>query len=326
MTDPAALAAGWLHENCIVPLLWHADMMQWEDTAYGWILFALYGVAQLAATLAICAPLERLRPLEHWPSRRGIGTDILYTLLSRIGLMPLLNFVLFYQAQTWLSGILTDNGYVPPTLERWFPALLGKPLLTFAIYVLLLDFADYWRHRLSHRFHRWYALHAVHHAQEKLTFWSDDRNHLLDDTISYCWFLAVGLAIGIPPMQFPLAILLLRFLESLSHANARLSFGWLGERLLVSPRFHRAHHGILAAGERSCNYGAIFPFWDMLFRTADFSKTFAKTGDPEAPRAMAEGGWLLQQIAGLKTLISKKESSFLKEISKELSSVGKVAP
>ena len=72
-------------------------------------------------------------------------------------------------------------------------------------------------------------------------------------------------------MQFPLLVLVLRFIESLSHANARLSFGWLGERLLISPRFHRAHHGVLAAGRRSCNYGAVLPWWDMLFGTADFS-------------------------------------------------------
>ena len=81
----------------------------------------------------------------------------------------------------------------------------------------------------------------------------------------------IALAIGVPPMQFPLLVLVLRFLESLSHANARVSFGWLGERLLISPRFHRAHHGVLAAGQRSCNYGAVLPWWDMLFGTADFS-------------------------------------------------------
>ena len=76
--------------------------------------------------------------------------------------------------------------------------------------------------------------------------------------------MAIGLLIGIPPLQFPLLVLMLRFLESLSHANARVSFGRIGDRLLISPRFHRAHHGVLAAGQRSANYGAILPWWDML--------------------------------------------------------------
>ncbi|MGH7108553.1 MAG: sterol desaturase family protein, partial [Acetobacteraceae bacterium] len=144
-------------------------------------------------------------------------------------------------------------------------------------------------------------LHALHHAQRQMTFWSDDRNHLLDDLVSGLWFGLIALLIGISPFQFPLLVLLLRFIESLSHANTRVSFGWLGERLIVSPRFHRAHHALPAAGRKSCNYGAIFPWWDMLFRTADFSPEFGRTGDDEAPEALATGGYLAQQVAGLKS-------------------------
>ena len=234
----------------LLPLLYALGLMQWEDISFGWALFAVYGAAQVALTYAVCVPLERWRPVERWPDARAVTVDILYTLISRVGLLPLVTFVLFYKVQVALNGLLADQGWVPPTLERLFPFLLGQPVLTFCIYVVILDFADYWRHRLSHVFDWWYSLHALHHAQRQMTFWSDDRNHLLDEIIAFVWFTAVALLIGIPPMQFPLLVLLLRLLESLSHANARLSFGWLGERLLVSPRFHRAHHGTTAAGRR----------------------------------------------------------------------------
>jgi sterol desaturase/sphingolipid hydroxylase (fatty acid hydroxylase superfamily) len=269
------------------------------------VLFALYGVAQVALMLALCWPMERFRRLETWPDTRAVTVDVFYTLLNRIGVMPLVTFVLFYQLQVWLNGFLTDHGYVPPTLEGFFPALMGKPALTFCIYVLILDCADYWRHRLSHRFDWWYALHAVHHAQRQMTFWADDRNHVLDDIISFTWFLALGLLIGIPPMQFPLIMLLLRLLESMSHANARVNFGAVGERLLVSPRFHRAHHGMLAAGQHSCNYGALLPWWDMIFGTADFSRAYAETGDPTAAPEMANGTWWQQQVAGFRRLLRR---------------------
>jgi sterol desaturase/sphingolipid hydroxylase (fatty acid hydroxylase superfamily) len=312
MVDPFAAAAGWLHENCLLPLLYHLGMMEWDDIGYGWVLFALYGVAQVLLMLAICWPMERWRRLETWPSKQAVSVDIFYTLLNRIGVMPLVTFVLFYQLQVWLNGFLTDHGYVPPTLEGLFPWLMGRQFLTFVIYVLILDGADYWRHRLAHSFDWWYGLHAVHHAQRQMTFWSDDRNHVLDDLIAFAWFLALGLLIGIPPMQFPLIILLLRFLESMSHANARVHFGWLGERLLISPRFHRAHHGIAAAGQRSVNYGAILPAWDMLFGTADFSRSYPQTGDPTAEAAMVDGSWGQQQLAGLRRLVhaeGKQESA-----------------
>lgn len=302
MIDPFNLAAGWLQENALLPLLYQLELMQWEDVSFGWALFACYGVAQVLLTLAVCMPLERWRPVERWPDHGAVWVDVFYTLLSRIGVLPLITFVMFYTLQVALNGWLTDHGYIPPTLERLFPILVGHPVATFLCYAIILDFAEYWRHRLSHRFAWWWALHSLHHAQRQMTFWSDDRNHLVDEIIGTVWFMAIGLLIGIPPLQFPLLVLLLRFLESLSHANARVSFGRIGDRLLISPRFHRAHHGVLAAGQRSVNYGAILPWWDMMFGTADFDRAYVRTGDPGAEEALATGTWWQQQVAGLRRM------------------------
>jgi sterol desaturase/sphingolipid hydroxylase (fatty acid hydroxylase superfamily) len=297
--------ASWIEQVAVLPVMYRFGLMRWEELSFGWTLVAVYGLAQVLLSLAVCLPLERRFPVERWESSKPIWTDIAYTLLARVGILPVMTFVLFYQAQVVLDGFLADHGYVPPMLETMFPPLFGHPVLTFFLYALILDFADYWRHRLSHRFRIWYALHAVHHAQRQMSFWSDDRNHLLDEGISFVWFMLVGLLIGIPPLQFPLLVLMLRFVESFSHANIRLSFGRIGERLLVSPRFHRAHHGVLASGQRSCNYGAVFPYWDMLLGTADFERHFPATGDDGAPEAMASGGYFAQQWAGLKFLINR---------------------
>jgi sterol desaturase/sphingolipid hydroxylase (fatty acid hydroxylase superfamily) len=302
MQDPFDLTAGWLEEHLLIPILYQLGLMSWEDVAYNWALFALYGVAQVVLTLAICWPLERWRPVERWPNQDAVGTDIVYTLLNRIGVLPLVTYVLFYRMQVSLTGWMTDHDWVPPTLEGLFPRLLSHPVLTFVLYAVILDFADFVRHYLAHQFRWWYALHSLHHAQRQMTFWSDDRNHVLDDVNAFVWLTIVSLAIGVPPMQFPLLVLLLRFLESLSHANVRLSFGWLGERLLISPRFHRLHHGIRGAGRQSCNYGAVLPWWDMLFGTADFAGEYLKTGDPSAEETMHSGTWAQQQLAGLRRL------------------------
>jgi sterol desaturase/sphingolipid hydroxylase (fatty acid hydroxylase superfamily) len=302
MADPFDLIAGWLHETIVIPILYALGLMRWEELAQGWVLFAVYGLVQVMLTLAICLPLEKWRPVERWPDNNAVAVDIFYTVLSRVGVLPLVTFVLFYKVQVALNGWITDHGWIPPTLEGLIPALIGHSLLTFALYAVILDCADYWRHRVSHRVRWWWALHSVHHAQRQMTFWSDDRNHLLDDLIAFVWFGMIALAIGVPPLQFPMLVLVLRFVESLSHANARVSFGTVGERLLISPRFHRAHHGVLAHGRRSCNYGAVFPWWDMLFGTADFSPDYVPTGDPTAEEALASGSWLAQQRSGLRRL------------------------
>ena len=136
-----------------------------------------------------------------------------------------------------------------------------------------------------------------------MTFWTDDRNHVLDDVIAALWIGLIAVAIGVPPAQFPIIMLVLRLAESLSHANARIDFGWLGERLVVSPRFHRLHHGVLSIGAAGKNYAVLLPVWDWMFGTADFDRgRYPRTGDPTAPESLASGGWLRQQIDGTKRL------------------------
>jgi sterol desaturase/sphingolipid hydroxylase (fatty acid hydroxylase superfamily) len=292
--------AGDIDQYAILPILYHFSWMAWEELSFDWALVCVYGLFAVIITYAVCWPLEAWRPVEHWPSKKAVAVDIFYTILNRVGVVPIVSFLLFYQVQVLFTGTLVDNGFIPPTLETLIPALFGHPLLTFLIYALILDFTDYWRHRLSHSFRAWYALHALHHAQRQMSFWSDDRNHIFDDLISFLWFFVIGLAIGIPPLQFPLLILLLKFMESLSHANAKISFGAIGERLLISPKFHRRHHAIAAAGRTSCNFGAVFPYWDIIHRTADFSEGYLPTGDAKAPESLATGTYLQQQLTGAK--------------------------
>ncbi len=293
-----SILAGRMDQYAVLPILYHFHWMEWDDLSFSWCLICIYGLFAVILTYAICWPLEAWRPVERWPSRKAVLVDIFYTMLNRVGIIPIISFLLFYQVQSWFTGTLVDAGFIPPTLDQLIPALFGHPLITFLAYALILDFADYWRHRLSHLFGAWYALHALHHAQRQMSFWSDDRNHFFDDCISFLWFFAIGLAIGIPPLQFPLLILLLRFIESFSHANIKLSFGPL-EWLLVSPRFHRLHHAQRAAGRQSCNYGGVFPLWDIIFRTADFSPHWLPTGDARAPEALATGSYLAQQVTGV---------------------------
>ena len=41
MGDPFDLAAGWLQEHLLIPLLYALGLMRWEDVSYGWALFAV---------------------------------------------------------------------------------------------------------------------------------------------------------------------------------------------------------------------------------------------------------------------------------------------
>ena len=104
-------AAGWLQETLLLPLLFQLGLVQWEDISFGWALFAIYGAAQVLVTFAVCVPLEHWRPVERWPDAKAVVVDVLYTFISRVGLLPLITFVLFFKLQVELNGFLTDMGW-----------------------------------------------------------------------------------------------------------------------------------------------------------------------------------------------------------------------
>ena len=80
-------------------------------------------------------------------------------------------------------------------------------------------------------------------------------------------------------------IALSQFIQSWQHANIKVHLG-SAKYLLVSPIFHRMHHAVGYGHEAigkpgvlgGCNFGILFPWWDMLLGTAIFTKEVYPTG------------------------------------------------
>jgi sterol desaturase/sphingolipid hydroxylase (fatty acid hydroxylase superfamily) len=296
----------WIFEALVQPLFFQFGLMTYVELAYEGVEIFLIGLIEIGLMYALLRPLEAWRPAEVWHDRRAVRVDVLYTFLNRLGIAPLAVFLLLQPLVDTVDGTLRLQGYIPPSLEELLPWLADHPLVSFFIYLAILDLAEYWRHRLSHRFNWWWALHAVHHSQRQLSLWSDRRNHILDDLLGDLWMVLVALLIGVPPGQFIGIVVVTRFIESLSHTNVRLSFGGLGDRLLVSPAFHRMHHGIGVGHEgraMGCNFAPLFPLWDMLFGTADFRRVFPATGIRDQLQGVDYGkGIIAQHVLGVKNL------------------------
>ena len=132
-----------------------------------------------------------------------------------------------------------------------------------------------------------------------MTVWSDNRNHLLDDVIHDAIIVLVAQLIGVAPGQFVAIVALTQLSESFQHANVRIWFGQLGERLWISPRFHRRHHAIGIGHEPMApvrnkkvhgnNFGVLLPWWDILFGTANFDLRYDPTGIRDQVQANAKG-------------------------------------
>jgi sterol desaturase/sphingolipid hydroxylase (fatty acid hydroxylase superfamily) len=279
--DGVGRAQTWLFEAVVQPALYRLDLAGLSEPAYESLEWLIWGALEIALLYAILRPLEARFPAERWGDREQVGIDVLYTLLHRLGVVPLAFFFLLTPVIDSAQEALRMAGFRTYNLEDVLPWLAASPLAAFCLYLVVLDLANYWRHRLQHWFEWWWSLHALHHSQRQMSFWTDNRNHLLDDLIGSLWFAGIALAIGVPPGQFLLLVIATRMIESFSHANVRVRFGALGERLLVSPRYHRRHHAIGFGHEgptRGCNFAVLFPVWDVIFGTADFTRSFDPTG------------------------------------------------
>jgi sterol desaturase/sphingolipid hydroxylase (fatty acid hydroxylase superfamily) len=314
ITETFGAAQQWLFENAIQPLMFHLQLAQFlEDgyTATGWLLV---GLLQIAVLLLVIAPLERWKPVEPVQDRAEVRTDVLYTLIHRLGLFRVALFFTVEPLFDDLFGMLRVAGIGTVHIDQFWPAITELPWLSFALYLVVFDFADYWIHRGQHQFEWWWRLHALHHSQRQMTMWTDNRNHLLDDLVRDSLLVILGQLIGVGPGQFVAIVAITQLSESLQHANLKLWFGRVGERLWISPRFHRLHHSIGIGHESDGkgtlgghNFGVLLPWWDMIFRTASFEQRYDPTGirdQVEQGRDYGRGFWR-QQWLGVKRLFGR---------------------
>jgi sterol desaturase/sphingolipid hydroxylase (fatty acid hydroxylase superfamily) len=309
-----AIAQQELFEAVVQPAMFALGLANLLDDGFdatGWLLV---GLLQLVVLVAVIGPLQRWRPVEVVTDRATVRVDMLYTAIHRLGLFRL---ALFFSVTPWFDaffGALRVAGWETFHLDAVWPGVTDQPVPSLVIYLLAIDLCNYWMHRGQHQFEWWWRLHSLHHSQRQMTMWSDNRNHLLDDLLRDCVMVFVAQLIGIAPGQFVAIVAFTQLSENFQHANLKLWFGRVGERLWVSPRFHRLHHSIgtghESAGRQTlggANFGVLLPWWDMLFGTANFEQRFDPTGvrdQVEQARDYGRGFWS-QQWQGIKRLAGR---------------------
>ena len=222
---------GWLFEAIVQPVVFLLGFGEYTEEAFEGTEWFMIGVCELALLFAILRPLEALWPVQKITDAGARWNDFIYTVIHRIGLFSVLIFFTLDPLMDYLTGLLRLDNIHPVNLETFWPDI--SPIASFMLYFVVLDFFDYWYHRASHQFNWWWGLHSLHHSQQNMNLWSDNRNHLLDDVLRDIYMALIALGIGVQPAQYMLLVSLSRILESVQHANIRLHFGRIGECLLV---------------------------------------------------------------------------------------------
>ena len=140
--------------------------------------------------------------------------------------------------------------------------------LQLAITILITDLWMYTWHRLNHRVRFLWQFHSFHHKDTKMNSTTALRFHIVELFLSYPGKALVCFVFGIG--YVPLLIYEIAFFIAvvIHHSNMYINprADALYRSLFASPLMHRIHHSIKFE-ETDSNFGALFSFWDRLFKS-----------------------------------------------------------
>lgn len=113
----------WLFETFVGPLLFWMGEMAWYEPGYNAVEFVMLGVVQIAAIALAMRFFEKRWPLEREGDDRLISVDRVYTVLNKLGIIPLAIFIVTYPLTQEIELLMRAWGIAPPRLERLLPWL-----------------------------------------------------------------------------------------------------------------------------------------------------------------------------------------------------------
>lgn len=171
---------------------------------------------------------------------------------------------------TGLIALLFDHGFsfLSYPLLQWISGHslfdIERSPFYFVCLFLVLDFTEYWFHRLSHRVPVMWTAHKVHHQSTVFNLSVGLRTSVLIPFFNIGFYAVIPL-LGFDPADLLLFIVAQGIYQLFIHTEAVKKLGYL-DLILVTPSVHRVHHGVNEE-YLDKNFGKIFVIWDHLFGT-----------------------------------------------------------
>lgn len=227
-----------------------------------------------ASIFVILAAVELLAPrLERYEMRGALKSRRWITNLAMVVLSSVALRIIFPAAAVGTAIWAESNGLglLPMT---------GMPLwLMGLIAFVVLDFAVWLEHVVSHKWPWLWRIHRMHHADTGFDLTTALRFHPLEIVLSMLWKAAIIIALGAPPVAVLIFEIVLNGAAMFNHANIKLpkTIDALLRLIVVTPDMHRIHHSS-DPRETDTNYGFNLAIWDRLFSTYTQTPRLGDTG------------------------------------------------
>jgi sterol desaturase/sphingolipid hydroxylase (fatty acid hydroxylase superfamily) len=163
-----------------------------------------------------------------------------------------------------IAGVTTGEEAKAGQYHGFGPVAAQPAWLQALEIYLLIDFLDYWLHRLFHA-GAWWPFHAVHHSSEDLDWLSAVRVHPVNEAVNKIAPAVPMLFLGFDPTVTVGVTGFLTFYAIFLHADVDWDFGPL-RSVIATPVFHRWHHSKDPQAIDK-NFAGLLPLWDILFGT-----------------------------------------------------------
>jgi sterol desaturase/sphingolipid hydroxylase (fatty acid hydroxylase superfamily) len=229
------------------------------------LLYILVGAGLLNGTAVFLLSWSE----RHWPANFAMRKEQQVTEALRENAFKVIGLTYLSAAIAWFLG-------------KWLHGVSGMALLPEREWIVfqaigalfIIDFWDYWAHRLQHRWNWLWARHAIHHSVKEFSLFGAAKISWLDTPfVVFPGFLMLG-AIGVGPIASAVTMIAWFALTTMLHANADLSLGML-DAVIQVPAVHHRHHEI--GFENAVAFGGVFCFFDSWFGTGTRRGDFAKT-------------------------------------------------
>ncbi len=153
----------------------------------------------------------------------------------------------------------------PYLVEQLAVTEIKATWLVWLVAFVVMDFAGYWNHRLSHKINIFWNQHVIHHSSEEFNLACALRQPI-SNLIGYFSILLLPAALlGVPYEVIAILAPVHLFAQFWYHTQHIGKMGWV-EKVLVTPSQHRVHHAINPEYIDK-NLGQILCLWDRMFGT-----------------------------------------------------------
>jgi sterol desaturase/sphingolipid hydroxylase (fatty acid hydroxylase superfamily) len=199
-----------------------------------------------------------------------LGIEILYGYFVKNQKYKVLDTV--SSISSGLTNILKDTlglGIIivsyPYLLENLALTEIKASWLVWVSAFIVIDFAGYWNHRLSHHINFFWNQHVIHHSSEEFNLACALRQSV-SNLIGYFPLLLLPAALlGVPSKVIAILAPIHLFAQFWYHTQHIGKMGWL-EYIIVTPSQHRVHHAINPEYIDK-NLGQVLCIWDRMFGT-----------------------------------------------------------